>query len=309
MKTALIGGTGFIGTALTQPLLDTGRDVIIIGRRTRPDRLPGTVQYIQSDCLNTEQLANDLQQVDEIIDLSYATTPKTSFDNPMEDLLSNLPRTISLFEACKSIAQIQKILVVSSGGTVYGKVDSTPISENCTTNPISPYGITKLTQEKYAHLYNQLYGLPVIVLRPSNCYGPKVQVDDSQGFVNISIAKVLKNEVISIFSEQGTIRDYLYIEDLIAAFLAILSSGKVGATYNIGTGIGHNNLEVLDALRSITAQHSIQVQHQILEARSFDVPSNILDSSLLKRDTGWRPRVSLNDGLKKTWQWVWNLQK
>jgi UDP-glucose 4-epimerase len=309
MKTAIIGGTGFIGTALIQPLLESGREILVFGRRSCPDNLSDAVAYIQTDCLDSSMLAKQLKDVNEIIDLSYATTPKTSFDNPMEDLISNLPRAISIFEACKSLQNLHKIIIVSSGGTVYGKVDSTPISENHSTNPISPYGITKLTQEKYAQMYHQLYGIPVIVLRPSNCYGPKVLFNETQGFVNISISKALKNEVITIFSKKGTIRDYLYIDDLIAAFMSLLASGKVGTTYNVGTGIGLNNLEVLEQLRSLTVPHKIILNYRILHARSFDVPINILDSSKLSRDTGWHQKVSFTDGLKKTWQWFWETQK
>jgi UDP-glucose 4-epimerase len=273
-----------------------------VGRSVRPDDFPKDIEYLQNDCSNSEVLSRNLKSVTSIIDLSYTTTPKTSFDNPLSDLISNLPRAISLFDAARTLKKLEKFVVVSSGGTVYGEVDTYPIKEHATTRPVSPYGITKLTIEKYAHLYQKNYGLPTIILRPANAYGPKKNVNDSQGFITVSFSKILSNKAISVFGEQGSIRDYIYIDDVTSAFVAALQKGVIGKTYNIGTGQGINNAELLKLISQVVSVDNFKVKHSVLESRSFDVSANVLNSNLFYRDTKWRPKVPLLQGLQITWQ-------
>ncbi|MDJ1482166.1 NAD-dependent epimerase/dehydratase family protein [Cytophagaceae bacterium YF14B1] len=297
----IIGGTGFIGRHLVDVLLKSGRKITVIGRAAQPvESLPESVQYIQNRVNDEEWLTNVLEEVDEIVDLAYSTTPQTSFVNPVNDILSNLPGTVQLF-AIASKLSIRKFIWVSSGGTVYGNVDQTPITENFLTNPVSPYGITKLAIEKYARMYFELAGLPIVCVRPANAYGEGQQPFRGQGFVATAIATILNRQSISIFGEDGTIRDYIHVADIALAIEAALDRGISGEVYNIGTGIGKTNRQVIDTIRKYA--NDIPIEINTLPARKFDVASNILDYSKLHHQTGWKPEVSFEKGIERTWEW------
>ena len=137
-------------------------------RNLSPSRpLPGNVRYVAGDFGSKHFLMDVLQGVDEIIHLAYLTVPKTSFDDPVQDILNNLPGTVVLLEAADHM-DVKKFVFVSSGGTVYGKGGNAPIQEDHPTNPISPYGISKLTAEKYAKMFYEIKSLPVVCVRPAN---------------------------------------------------------------------------------------------------------------------------------------------
>jgi UDP-glucose 4-epimerase len=302
--TILIGGAGFLGSSIIIPLLKSDREVMIIGRKERPKEIDPRIIYTKCDGDNIKELADILKDAREIIDFSYTTTPQTSFEDPLSDLESNLPRAVRLFEACKQLKKLERLVIISSGGTVYGKVSKYPITELFPTLPVSPYGITKLTIEKYAYLYKVLYNLPTIVLRPANIYGERSRQNRTQGFINISMEQALRAETIHVYGKVGTIRDYVYISDFNSAIKMILDAGVVGATYNIGTGIGTNNIELLHKISLLARKHNLKITYKTLPERFFDVPSNILDSSRLTNDTGWHAKVSLDEGLEYTWNWL-----
>ena len=152
INTLVIGGAGYIGSHLVPELVATGRRVTVLGRSvTSRYKLPLDVQYVVGDFGRHELISRLLDVHHEVIHLAYATVPNTSFENPLADLLQNLPPTVQLFS--EAAYRGVKVVLVSSGGTVYGEAVHVPISETHPTNPISPYGVTKLTLENYAYLY------------------------------------------------------------------------------------------------------------------------------------------------------------
>jgi len=301
----VIGGDGFIGTWLVDRLIEHDRKLTIIDKNPTPQRPhPEPVHYIAADYGQKGMLAEALDGVDEVIHLAYSTVPKTSFDDPVEDIRNNLPATVTLLEAASNVG-VEKFILISSGGTVYGKVDKTPISEDYATNPISPYGITKLATEKYAIMFGELKGLPVICARPSNAYGQGQKPFVGQGFIATAIGSVLKQQEIAIFGEAGTVRDYIHVADIADGIIAILEHGKVNSCYNIGTGIGRTNRDILDAIRPLAESIGLKVVVNTAPPRPFDVPVNILDSTKLANQTGWKPTVAFEDGIKRTWNWFY----
>ena len=301
MRCCLIGGAGLIGTQVAKSLVESGREVVVFGRASKPrHELPEMVRYLSEDRGNPLQLREIISGVEQVIDFAYSTVPKTSFENPVFDILSNLPRSVELFQEAVT-SNIQKLVVVSSGGTVYGRANSTPIAEDHPTHPISPYGITKLTIEKYAKMYAVIDNLPVVVVRPGNAYGEEQIVSKGQGFIATAIQSILMRRKVDVFGSHGTIRDYLHVSDIARGIIGALDLGQPSEIYNIGSGIGHNNLEVLSVIKPFAEQAGYTINVNLLPHREFDVPVNILDSNKLKSMAGWEPQVSFEDGLKWTW--------
>lgn len=304
-STIVIGGGGFIGSHLILKLLESGRkEVKVIGRSGYPRfPLPDEVCYISGDISNEHFVRSILKDGDEVIDLAYSTVPKTSFEDPVYDVLANLPSTVTLIKVASEF-NLRRFVLVSSGGAVYGNAVSLPIDEYHLTNPVSPYGITKLAVEKYALMFHHINALPVVIARPGNPYGPNQMDNLGQGFIASAMFALLNNRPVNIFGERGTVRDYIFIDDLSDGLVAVLNNGKVGEVYNIGTGIGLNNRQVLDEIVKISDQSGFPLNLVIQPERPFDVAENALSSAKLTYVSGWKPRTSFNAGIEKTWSWA-----
>lgn len=299
----VIGGGGYIGSFLVPQLLATGRHVTILGRKPAPsDPLPANTQYVQGSFSELALIQRLLDEHQEIIHLAYATVPNTSYDNPLGDLQENLPPTVQLFS--EAAARGNRLILVSSGGTVYGEALSLPITEDHPTRPISPYGVTKLTLERYAFLYAATHGLKVICVRPSNAYGEGQRPFMGQGFIATSIASAILGRPVTVFGEHGGIRDYIHVADLASGIVAALQRGEVGQTYNLGSGVGISTMEILERVTALVKRKGSKLEVIKKDARLFDVRKNILDSSALKMKTCWSPQIDFDNGLERTLEWL-----
>ncbi|MDA7700411.1 NAD-dependent epimerase/dehydratase family protein [Methylophilaceae bacterium] len=302
-KTLIIGGGGYIGSHLSRLLLQRNREVVVLSRGTIPKfELPNPVKYIVGDYADEVLMAAILKDIDEVVHLAYATIPNTSFENPLVDLLENVPPVVRLFA---SLAKNNiHLLLVSSGGTVYGDIRAEPLKEELLAKPLSPYGVTKLTLEHYAYLYSVTHNLKYVCVRPSNVYGVGQRPFVGQGFVSTSIAAVLKRMPIKIFGDGENVRDYIYIDDVVYGIFLALEKGRLGETYNIGTGVGSSNIEVIKMIYSMLNLDFKSIDIKFLPSRIFDVKYNVLDATKLSDETGWTPITELNDGLNQTYLWL-----
>ena len=305
MICCVIGGSGFIGRVVVQYLLASGRDVRVIGRRQHaPAALDGKATYLSGDYGDKNFLTEALSGAEEIIDLAYSTVPKSSFEDPIHDITTNLPQAVNLLSVVAGNHNIRKLVVISSGGTVYGPAMCAPITEDHQTNPISPYGITKLAAEKYALMYHQLLNVPVTIVRPSNAYGEGQLPYRGQGFIATAIATILNDETVTVFGGDHIVRDYIHVEDVATGIIKILESGQTGFCYNLGSGSGHTTNEVLSFIAELAQQQGKAVKVLQQPRRSFDVPSNILDCNRIQVETGWQARISFAEGLERVWRWM-----
>lgn len=303
VRTLVIGGGGYIGSHLVPRLLSSGRSVTVIGRSAVSRcALPEQVTYVAVDFSDREMIGRLLDRHDEVIHLAYATVPNTSFDNPLADLLQNLPPTVQLFS--EVAARNGRMVLISSGGTVYGEATELPIREWHPTNPVSPYGVTKLTLEKYANLYAVTHGLKVICVRPSNAFGVGQRPNMGQGFVSTAMADCMHGRPVKVFGQRGTIRDYLFVSDLAAGIVCALDRGRLSETYNLGSGTGRTNMDVVEAMSPLMKEIGCEVQVEHLPERVFDVHANVLDSTKLHLHTGWEPKVDFHRGLEMTRDWL-----
>ena len=307
-NTLVIGGAGYIGTHLIPKLLDTGRSVTVLDKTATPlNELPGSVVYVSGDFGQQDLICDLLDSHQEVIHLAYATVPNTSFENPLADLLQNLPPTVQLFSEMADSGG--KLVLVSSGGTVYGETTQLLIKEDHPTKPISPYGVTKLTLENYARLYAVTHGLKFVCVRPANAFGVGQRPFVGQGFISTAMASSMRGQSIKIFGQSGTIRDYIYVSDLATGIVSALEQGHLSETYNLGSGVGLCNMDVIEAISTLMKEvgHDVQVEH--LPERSFDVKNNVLDSTKILNHTGWKPQVAFVDGLRRTFDWFRTIEK
>jgi len=305
LSTLVIGGAGYVGAHLVPMLLSAGRKVTVLGRKPQPlHELSEGAAYVAGDFGDSELLQCLLDCHQEVIHLAYATVPNTSFENPLADLLQNLPPTLELFS--EVAARSGKLVLVSSGGTVYGEASRLPVREDHLTKPISPYGVTKLTLENYAYLYAVTHGLKYVCVRPANAFGEGQRPFVGQGFISTAMASAMFGKPIRIFGRGGTVRDYLHVSDLAAGIVDALEKGQLSETYNIGTGKGLSTLDVVEAIGPLMQEIGCKVCIEYLPERAFDVKANALDSRKLQAHTGWKPLVEFGEGLRRTREWLRN---
>jgi len=299
--TLVIGGAGFIGIEVSRLLREAGGDVVILGRGAEPLALPAGCRYVQGDYANLGLLRTLLMPGCDVVNLAYSTVPKTSFGDPTFDLLSNLPPNVAMLQEMQR-AKVRRLVIVSSGGTVYGPASVLPIPEDHPTNPISPYGITKLTIDSYARMFHTTMDLPVLIARPANAYGEAQRTGVGQGFIAAAIDAIQGGGEVRIYGPAGTIRDYIHVQDVATGIMAVLQQGAVGNIYNLGTGIGATNLDLIRLLQGLADADGYAVRVNHLPERRFDVAANVLDSRKLADATGWAPRISLAEGLAAMWR-------
>lgn len=295
-KTLLIGGAGFIGEHMIPFLKEAGREVSVVGRSGLiKQHLKESIHYFQGDFTSFDFIKPLIESHDEIVLLAYASVPNTSFSNPLADLQENLTPSVQLFI---EIAQLgKKLLLISSGGTIYGEQKHEKIIESHGKRPISPYGLTKLTLENYAFLYGVTHGLNFTVVRPTNAYGIGQIPFTGQGFIATAVASAKLGKDIMIYGESGTIRDYLYVTDLAKGIVDVLTKGETATAYNISSGVGHSNLAIVTKLNEMLKQYDTSLKVAHLPERPFDVKTNILDNQKIQKHTGWQPQIDIDQGL------------
>ncbi|MFJ7565837.1 NAD-dependent epimerase/dehydratase family protein [Herminiimonas sp. NPDC097707] len=304
-RTLVIGGGGYIGSYLVPLLIASGRKVTVLGKSAASQfPLPVDAVYVSGDFGQKDLIRSLLDSHQEIVHLAYASKPNTSFHNPLEDLLQNLPPTVQLFS--EIAARGGKLILISSGGTVYGEAQNFPIREDHSTQPISPYGLTKLTLENYARLYAMTHDLRYVCIRPSNAYGVGQRPFAGQGFISTAMGCVMRGQPIQIFGEEGAVRDYIYVSDLASGVFSAMQFGKLSETYNLGSGIGFTNRAVIEMMTPSMKMIGFDVKVEHLPERPFDVKANVLDTTKLKSDTGWQPNIGIDEGLALTAKWMSN---
>ena len=237
-----------------------------------------------------------------IVDLAYATVPSTSFADPVGDFTANLGAMIRHLEFSRKIGAGRHIFL-SSGGTVYGDQGDRPLDEDAPTQPISPYGITKLASEHYAAMYRRL-GVPSLIVRPSNIFGPGQAPFRGQGLVATAFGAAMRGQPLTLYGDGSQRRDYLFVDDFCTGLDAVLARGEIGEAYNLGRGTATATADLLAAIGNITARDGYPLVVTDAAARPFDVTSNLLDISRIKNKLGWRPHIGLEDGLERTWRWI-----
>lgn len=293
-----MGATGFIGRHLCRSLVECEADVVGFALSPPsigilPSDISERVEWIIGDIADSSLVRRSLEDVDMVYHLVCTTVPSTSNANLLYDLTSNLVPTLNLLEQIRH-SSVRRIVFVSSGGTVYGVPITIPIPESHPTNPISGYGIHKLTIEKYLHLHGQQYGLDYRVLRLSNPYGIGQLGHRAQGVIGSFVYRVAHGEPLEVWGDGSVVRDYVHIDDVMSALLAVAHHQGRSRVLNIGSGEGHSIVEIVNAIERVTGTIA-EVSYG--DSRAVDVPVNVLDVSLARDELGWSATTSLEAGI------------
>lgn len=293
-----------MGSHVSERLLDAGYKIRIFEKelvaRDNVKHLLPKVEWFEGDFTNQAHVKEAVEGVDFIIHSLCTTLPKSSNENPVYDISSNLISTLHLLDTAKE-AGVKKIIFFSSGGTVYGIPEYTPIKEEHPNDPVCSYGIQKLAIEKYLKLYRHLWGLDYGIMRISNPFGERQRPHASQGAAVVFLYKVLKGEPIEIWGDGSVTRDYLYVKDVAGAVLKLLNYKGGERIFNIGSGRGLNLLQLIEAIEEVTGK---KADVRFTPSRSFDVPVNVLDTARAEKELLWRPEVSFKEGLKRTMDYL-----
>jgi UDP-glucose 4-epimerase len=298
-KVLVTGGAGFIGSHITDNLVENGYAVTVIDNLStgKENNLNKKAKFYKSD-IKHSQLESIFQteQPDYVCHQAAQVDVRRSVADPIFDADINVIGTINILQNCIKY-KVKKIVFASSGGAVYGEQEIFPAPETHPLKPISPYGITKLVAEHYLYYYRMVHGLNYVALRYANVYGPRQDPFGEAGVVAIFIQKMLNGEQPVINGDGGQTRDFVYVGDVARANIKALQEDIPTGPINIGTGIETSIIEIFEFLRSII---SPSVKKQFGPPKLGEQRRSVVDVSKAKEILKWEPQVSISEGLKKT---------
>ena len=295
MRAIVTGGAGFIGSHVAEALLARGDEVHVLDDLStgRPDNVPAGAQLHEGD-IRDPGAVFDAVRPELVFHLAAQASVSVSVAQPGLDADVNVLGTVAVLEAAR--AHGAQIVFSSTGGAIYGECP-TPATEEWERRPLSPYGTSKLAGEEYLASWNRLHGTHHVALRYGNVYGPRQDPHGEAGVVAIFLRAVADGRQPTIFGDGSQERDYVYVGDVARATLAATTLD--GGVLNVATGVPTSVLDLVDAIRRATGRE-IDPEHG--PERLGDLQRSVLDPALAERELGWRPEVSLEDGLRAAWQ-------
>ena len=287
----MTGGAGFIGSNLVDTLIERGDEVVVVdnfatGKRAQ---LNPQARLLEHDIREPYEAEADV-----VFHLAAQADVQTSMKRPEYDAAVNVVGTVNVLQASPGA----QVIFASSGGAGYGECP-VPASEEASSLPLSPYGIAKKCGEEYLLGWNRIQGASHVPLRFANVYGPRQDAGLEGGVVAIFLERLARGEPTTIYGDGAQSRDFVYVDDVIAALLATV--GKSGGPYNVGTGEDTTVKQLHDACERIAGVDS---EPKLEPGRLGDVQRSVLEVGLIERQLGWHAQVSLDDGLRRTWAWM-----
>ena len=298
-RVVVTGGAGFIGSHLCDALVERGDDVVAIddlstGSR---DHVRAEVELVVADVAEEPVVRDAVRGADALLHVAGQASIFQSFEHPERDLAVNVGGTLAVLEAC--VAERVPRLVFASSMTVYGEPGEVPTPESAPCAPVSFYGVTKYAAERYAQI-SGARGLAVTSLRMFNVYGERQSLTNPyQGVLAIFIGNVLRGEPITIHSDGSQTRDFVYVADVVDAWLRVLDEpATAGEVYNVGSGRETSIRELADAVVAATGEEQWELRSA--PAQEGDIRRSAADVSRLREAVGWSPSTSLGDGMRRT---------
>ncbi len=299
MKKILVtGGAGFIASHIVDAYVDSGFDVVVIDNLStgKEENLNPKARFIRMD-INDENIPRlfKKEKFDILSHHAAQMDVRVSVRDPVFDATTNILGSLNLYEAAKDTG-VKKIIFASSGGTVYGEQDYFPADEMHPTRPCSPYGISKMVNEKYLYYYKEVYGVDYVVLRYGNVYGPRQNPHGEAGVVAIFTERMLSGKQPVINGDGLITRDYIYITDVVKANMVALVQ-PVSGIYNVTTGKETNVNYIFRSLKKLTNSDCSEFHG---EPKAGEQRRAVCSNHKFFNDYGWKPEIGFEDGLKLT---------
>lgn len=299
MKILVTGGAGFIGSHVVDIYLANGYEVVVVDDFSSGQKknLPTNIKIYEASISNVSMLDEifKAEKPDIVNHHAAQINVRASIANPQKDAEANIIGGLNLLEVSKKY-NVKKIIFASTGGAIYGDTDLIPTEENHTEKPISPYGIAKLSFEKYLYYYKEIFGLSYTVLRYANVYGPRQNAEGEAGVVSIFINKLLSNQQPFINGDGLQTRDFVFVEDVANANLLALKANS-SDIYNVGTGLETNINDLFDLITK-------NFPEKIIKKYNPEIPGeqkrSCLSYAKIKKALNWQPKFELVGGINKT---------
>lgn len=297
-KILLTGGAGFIGSHVADWLLDHHYEVTVLDNLCtgKKSNLPASVELVEMDI--RDQAVHSLweeRKFNSLIHLAAQMDVRKSVEDPLYDSDVNIRGSINLLEAGRKNG-LERVIFTSTGGAGYDDNVPFPTPETAPSNPVSPYGIGKITTEHYLRYYRKEYGISFVALRLSNVYGPRQNPHGEAGVIAIFSRKLLEGKQPVIYGDGLQTRDYVFCKDVASAIGTALESDK-SDIFNIGTSVETSVVQLFDLIRE-HAGSDLPVKHA--PARGGEVRRSVLDYTKAVKEIGWTPRVQLDRGIRET---------
>ncbi len=298
MKVLVTGGAGFIGSHVVDRLLQEGHEVVIVDNLSTGNRrnLNRAARFCKMDIQSWRLegvFRNERPNV--VMHLAAQMDVRKSVEDPVFDAQVNVLGMLNVLRQAVRHG-VRKVVFSSSGGAIYGEQEVYPAPESHPTRPLSPYGISKLCGEQYLSYYQRVSGLQVVNLRYANVYGPRQDPDGEAGVIAIFIQKLLNNEQAIIHGNGRQTRDFVYVEDVVEANLAVMGQDTQG-TYNVGTG---QETSINDLMRLLITHTNSASKEIHGPAKKGEQARSVIDPSKIRQELSWEPRTELSEGLKLT---------
>jgi len=299
-RAVVLGGTGFLGSAIASALRDSGSEVLVVARsepRAEVAHLIEGCDFLKLDVAMTGLERTVISSADLVVHAIGTSLPEESNADPVADSSTALVSILRTLEALRDISDV-RLVYLSSGGTVYGNQAKLPIAESAPCAPISSYGIMKLAAERYIGMYRSIHGVAGTALRVANAYGPGQPARPSQGFIAACLDALVHARPLRLYGGGSAVRDFVFVDDVVGAVLALSEVAYPPEIVNVGSGIGVSLAEIVRLVEEVTGEE-LQLEH--VDPRSVDVHSVVLDVGLLGTLMDWHP-VPITAGLEKTWE-------
>ncbi len=306
MKILVTGGAGFIGSHVVELLIGNGHEIVVVDNlsSSKKDNVPPKVHMIEMD-INSLQLEEVFarEKPDVVIHLAAQVDVAASIQNPAYDAEQNIVGTIRLLNYCQK-HHAQKI-IFSSTCAVYGETADCSITESFPIKPLSFYGLSKYTSERYIQLFHMLNQVPFTILRYANVYGPRQTSIGEGGVISTFFGKILNGEAPFIYGNGEQTRDFVYVKDVAMANMLALNNGANGI-FNIGCNTKTSVNELLTMMTSLAA---VQMTPIIRPAREGDIQHSRLANAKAATVLGWQPAYELSIGLNDTFNYYKGLKE